>query len=867
MTSDQIRETFLEFFGRREHRRLPSASLVPTTHDPSVLLTTAGMHPLKPYFLGEERPPATRLTSCQKCFRATDIENVGNTARHLTFFEMLGNFSIGDYFKREAIEAAYELSLEGFGFDSAQIWVTVFEGDAELGIGPDEEAIAIWEEVGIPRERIVLCPRSENFWQAGPTGPCGPCSELYLDRGVEFGSADDLPGGDNERFLEYWNLVFMQFNQDVESTLTPLPAKNIDTGLGLNRMAAILQGVPSVFDTDQFRPLVELGEQLSGRSYESDFKTTRALRILADHARAMNFLLADGVVSSNEDRGYILRRVMRRAIQQGRTLEIEGPFLARYQEVVLETMGTVYPELGEQRSLISEWLAAEEEGFGRTLEQGSKLLDELIERVKAEGDTAVPAVDVFKLHDTFGFPFELTTELVAEHGLAVDGAGFESLMNEQRTRARASVGRSDNGSERELAAEFVRSAGFATEFVGYEKTEQATTVGAVHKDGDRTLVKLVESPFYPAGGGQVSDLGSIRCQGDECSAEIEEVFRVGDDQAVAVKLERGELKEGEQVLATVDRRARVATAANHTATHLLQAALQERLGDHVRQAGSAVRPDKLRFDFTHQKGLTEQELRDVEDRVNEWITDNYPVSAITTTLDEAKRLGAMALFGEKYGEIVRMVEVGDGSFSRELCGGTHVHSTAEIGLFKITTETSSAANVRRIEALTGPEAVRYMRERDAELDRAQNEIQTLKKKLKKSPSGSATSVGVDAAELVSAIEQIGDVSVLVRDLSAQEVDQEALMQLIDALRDRASGDLVAVLGSVSDARVHLVASVAPSLIQCGIKAGELVKLAAEITGGGGGGKDTLARAGGRDPSKLEEALAAVKTEIRNKLES
>ncbi len=442
MTSDEIRERFLSFFESRDHKRLPSGSLVPAEHDPSVLLTTAGMHPLKPYFQGREKPPHHRLTSCQKCFRTPDIDQVGLTTRHLTCFEMLGNFSIGDYFKEDAARFAWELSLEGFGFNPDDIWVTVFEGDEELGLGPDQDAIDIWLAIGVPRERIVLCPRSENFWQAGPTGPCGPCSELYLDRGLDFGTEDDLPGGDNERFLEYWNLVFMQFEQNPVGTLTPLPAPSIDTGLGLNRMALIQQGVTSIFETDQFIPLIELGEELSGKSYDSgDDGVDRALRVLADHTRGMSFLIADGVVPSNEDRGYVLRRLMRRAIVQGRRIGIEPGFLPQYAQVVRDAMGAAYPELIEQASTIDMWLAREEEGFNRTLEQGLKMLEDVIAKSQAAGEEGIGADEAFLLHDTYGFPFDLTLELAAERGMGVDEQGFEDLMEEQRTRARASAGR------------------------------------------------------------------------------------------------------------------------------------------------------------------------------------------------------------------------------------------------------------------------------------------------------------------------------------------------------------------------------------------------------------------------------------------
>jgi alanyl-tRNA synthetase len=876
MSSDEIREAFLSFFEQRDHKRLPSGSLVPAEYDPSVLLTTAGMHPLKPYFLGREKPPHHRLTTCQKCFRTTDIENVGNTLRHLTFFEMLGNFSIGDYFKHGAAQYALEFSVQGLGFDPDAIWITVFAGDDDLGLGPDEEAISAWESLGVPRERIIGLGRDDNFWQAGPTGPCGPCSELYLDRGAEFGGADERPGDDTERFLEYWNLVFMQYDQNPEGVLTPLPAQNIDTGLGLNRMAAILQDVPSVFETDQFAPLMALGEELSGRSRDQDFPTTRALRILADHTRAATFLIADGIVPSNEDRGYILRRVMRRAIQQGRTLEMEAGFMPRYAAVVRELMGGAYPELYEQRDAIDRWMAAEEEGFGRTLEQGTRLLDELIARAREEGDEGIASEDAFRLHDTFGFPIDLTLELVAQHGLGVDEQGFEVLMEEQRARARAvAQDRVGGGELREHAREFAGHAGFETDFVGYSTLEQRTTVGAVTDDDGRVLVKLAESPFYPAGGGQVSDHGSVRCEDGDCVAAVEEVYRLGDDQVVAVRPVEGALHEGERVIASVAAEERRATEANHTATHLLHAALRRRLGPHVRQAGSYVGPDKLRFDFTHGSALTEDELRDVVEQVNAWVLENHPVHALTTSLEEARRLGAMALFGEKYGEIVRMVEVGEGDFSRELCGGTHVHSTAEVGAFVVTHETSSAANVRRIEALTGPEAIARLRRHDAlvvraaELLRTQPEavpdaivdLQSERKQLENAARSGGRG-GVDAGPLVERAQSLGDATVLVEEVPAPDMD--ALLRAVDQVKAKL-GDAAIVFGARTNGKSQFVASVAPSLVERGLRAGEIVKVAAAVTGGGGGGRDTLARAGGRDPEKLPEALAAAREAIEKAL--
>jgi alanyl-tRNA synthetase len=869
VTSDEIRSTFLDFFIARDHKRLPSGPLVPATYDPSVLLTTAGMHPLKPYFLGEEAPPHHRLTTCQKCFRTTDIENVGNTARHLTFFEMLGNFSLGDYFKQGAVELAWELSLEGFGFSADDIWISVHRGDDALGLGPDEEAIEAWRSVGVPDERIVQLSTEDNFWQAGPTGPCGPCSELYLDRGPEFGGPDDRPGDDTERFLEFWNLVFMQFDQDPPGTLTPLPQQNIDTGMGLNRMAAVLQDVPSVYETDQFLPLVQLGEELSGRRMGESQEVTRALRILADHSRAMTFLIADGVVPSNEDRGYILRRVMRRAIVQARRLELEPDSLARFSDRVVHLMGNEYPELVEQREPVERWVSDEEESFRRTLDKGTRMLGEIIERARQQGLEGIGADAAFTLHDTYGFPFDLTRELAAEAGLGVDESGFETLMEQQRARARSAAEMGDDAEGRERVMEFAGSAGFATRFTGYETVEQPTTVGAVQTENGRALVKLVESPFYAAGGGQISDSGVVECEHGDCRAQVAEVHRLGEDQAVTVELVEGKLAPGERVVARVDPMVRHATECNHTATHLLHAALRERLGTHVRQAGSYVGPDKLRFDFTHGGALSPEELRDVEDRVNEWVLANHPVRALTTTLDEAKRLGAMALFGEKYGDVVRMVEVGDGGFSRELCGGTHVRSTAEIGLFKVTTETSSAANVRRIEALTGPAAVKLARARDAALEELARELRTRPEQVPEAVAKLREGAKAAVREPTPTVplddftsEDVGGATAVIGEVPG--ADEKTLLKTMDQLKARHS-EAAIVLAARGDGKVSFVASVAPPLVERGVKAGAIVKAAAEVAGGGGGGRDTMARAGGRHPEKLGEALDAARAAIAGAL--
>jgi alanyl-tRNA synthetase len=671
----------------------------------------------------------------------------------------------------------------------------------------------------------------------------------------------------------------MEMDQNPEGVLTPLPAKNIDTGLGLNRMAAILQDKETVFETDQFAPLIELGEELSGRRYGQDFPTDRALRVLADHTRAMTFLVADGVVPSNEDRGYVLRRVIRRAIQHGRGLGLDQGFLFRYADVVTELMGSEYPELSHQSDLIKKWLSSEEESFGRTLEQGLKRLDELIARARDADAEGIAGADAFLLHDTYGFPIDMTLEIVTEHGLGVDEEGFEALMTEQRTRARGS-GRTRVGQHlRERASELAAEAGFETEFVGYERTDAETTIGAAVAENGQLLLKLVESPFYATGGGQIADAGTIECQSGACRAAVVDVLRLGTDQVLAVTPEHGNFTPGERVHAHVDRTARHATEANHTATHLLHAALRRRLGSHVHQAGSYVGPDKLRFDFTHGGGLSTEDLATIADEVNGWILAAHPVHAITTTLDEARSLGAMALFNEKYGDVVRMVEVGDGSFSRELCGGTHVGNTAEIGLFRILHETSSAANVRRIEAITGPEAVTLARAHDRELERAATLLRVTPEQVaetaeglrarvreleREAKRGGAANGAVDIDALIESASESAGAQVLTAAVSA--ADGDALLQLLDRVKGRL-GDAAIVLGAAGEGRVDLVASVAPALVQRGLKAGDIVKLAARLVGGGGGGRDTLARAGGRDPEQLPAAIAAAREAIETALGS
>ncbi|MBV9212015.1 MAG: alanine--tRNA ligase, partial [Actinobacteria bacterium] len=668
---------------------------------------------------------------------------------------------------------------------------------------------------------------------------------------------------------EFWNLVFMQYELHPDTSLTPLPKQNIDTGLGLDRMAAILQDVPSAFETDHFRPLVELGEELSGRRYGEDPATTRALRILADHGRGMTFLLGDGVVPSNEERGYVLRRIMRRAVQQGRALGIGDGLLPALCERTIDVMGGAYPELPGESGTITKWARAEEEGFRRTLAQGERLLAELVARAKEEGTSWVSAEDTFQLHDTYGFPYELTKELLAGEGLSVDDQGFEELMAQARERARGGAARAAEHGDHERVLRFARSTDFASRFVGYEATEMETVIGALEPVDGKLLAKLPESPFYAEGGGQVSDTGVVRTPSG--LGRVERVYRIGDDQAVALAPLEGELGVGEAALAEVDRDRRLQTMSNHTATHLLHAALRERLGTHVRQAGSYVGPDKLRFDFTHGERLSAEDAAAIEARVNAWIVEHRPVRAVQTTRDAAEAMGAMALFGEKYGDWVRMVEVE--GVSRELCGGTHVASTAEIGLFEIVSEGSSAANVRRIEAVTGAAGIESSRERGDELRElarmlrvperevvgAVRKLHERAAELERRPRAAGRDLAVGIAERAT---EIGGVRVVAE--VAEVPDARSLLELSDRIR-QSLGESAVVLGAASDGRVHLVANVAPEVTARGVSAVDVVRLAGEQVGGGGGGRDTMAQAGGREPEKLPDAITAARAAIERAL--
>jgi alanyl-tRNA synthetase len=834
-TTAELREGFLAFFEGKGHLRLPSSSLVPPPEDQSTLLTVAGMQQLKPYLLGLAEPPSRRVTTAQKTFRTVDIENVGSTARHLTFFEMLGNFSLGDYFKDGAIDFAWEFVTEHMSFDPDTLWATVFAGDPALGVGPDEVAIEAWQRIGIPTERIVRLPRKDNFWQQAGTGPCGPNSELYLDRGIEHGCgrSECAPGCDCDRFLEFWNLVFMEFELHEDGTLTTLPKQNIDTGLGLERGAMLLQGVESVFETDGYQLIMDWVARVSGIAYGESDGATRAHRILADHGRGMTFLASDGVVPSNEGRGYVLRRIIRRAVQQAHLIGLSDVW--RVSEVVAEQMGAAYPDLVENSAAVGRILRAEEERFRETLERGTKLFEELASQESISGE------DAFTLAATYGFPLELTVELAEERGQAVDVDGYRVAMEEHRE-----ISRAGGESELQRAAEFARAADFETEFVGFRKTDVLTQMGALEQVGDGTfLAKLRESPFYAAGGGQVTDAGWIELDDDSgVRAELVEAYRFGDDQALLL---RGEgFSAGDRVKARVQWAVRFRTMANHTATHLLHRALGDVLGEHVHQAGSAVRPDKLRFDFTHPQALSTEERERIERIVNERIFENHPVITFETPIDEARKLGATMLFGEKYGDIVRVVEVQD--VSRELCGGTHVRTTAEIGPFVILSEGSVGAGARRIEAVTAGEAYAYLHARSLELDDVRAEVGRLRKEAKRGPATAAGAVGADPE---ANVQSVNGVNVIVQPVEGLGAD--ALLDLSDRLKQRHAPAAV-VLGTREDGTVHLVANFDES-VASRVSASDVIRGAAALVGGGGGGRPTMARAGGKEPERLPEALA------------
>jgi alanyl-tRNA synthetase len=843
-TSAELREGFLSYFEEKGHKRIPSWPLVPRAGDHSTLLTTAGMQPQMPYFLGREPPPAPLTTTVQKCFRTPDIDEVGLDGHHLTFFEMLGNFSFGQYFKEGAIEFATDFLKDRVGLDWSRIWVTVHAGDPQLGLGEDETSVRLWEQIGMPRERIVALPSSENFWSVGGPGPCGPDSEIYWDWGEQFGCGDPgcAPACPRcDRFLEFWNLVFMEYELRDDGTLTPLPKQNVDTGMGVERFAAIVQDVPSrsVYETDGYQAIMGWIEAESGVRWDADARATKAHRILADHGRGMTFLVGDGAVPSNEGRGYILRRIIRRAVQQAQVIGLGN--LWRLTDVVADQMGPWYPELVEHRTRIQEVVRAEEERFSETVARGMRVFEE----VAAKG--AITGRDAFELTTTYGFPVELTRELARDRGLAVDEEGFTRFMEEHRTISRA--GGPGRGAQQ--AADFAHAAGFRTEFVGWEKTEVLTQIGALEPlEEGRLLAKLRESPFYPDGGGQVTDAGFIELDGPHGAppnpprADLEAAYRIEDDQVLVFSGEG--FSAGDRVRAVVPWAVRYPTMANHTGTHLLHRALQEVLGEHARQAGSAVRPDKLRFDFTHPEALTDEQRHEIEQRVNEWVFENHPVRAYVTPIEEARKLGAMMLFGEKYGDQVRVVDIE--GVSRELCGGTHVRTTAEVGPFVILSESSVGAGTRRIEAVTSGEAWSLLHARSEEADELRGEVQ----KLKKEAGKAAKAPAAPKAEIAPEIRVVNGVNLVSSEVEGVSMDE--LLDLSDRLKQQHAPAAV-VLGAREDGTANLVLNFDRSLEERGLNAGAVIKEAAALIGGGGGGRPTMARAGGKQPENLPDALA------------
>ncbi len=871
LSAADIRRAFGEFFMARGHLAPPPASLVPAG-DPSVLFTTAGMQQFKPYYLGVDTPPARRLTTCQRCFRTSDIENVGRTARHLTFFEMLGNFSIGDYFKREAIGWALEFSDE-LGIDRSRVKVSVFGGDEQ--VPADDEAIAIWKSYGFTDADIVHLGRGDNFWgPAGATGPCGPCTELYYDMGEQYGCGqpDCGPGCECDRWMEYWNLVFVQYEMNERGELSELAAQSIDTGMGLERITAVHQGVVTVYETDAFRPLIELGEQLSGTTYGQSEAVARALRTMVEHARGIAFLIMDGVLPGNEGRDYVLRRIIRRAVQQGVSIGLDEPFLARLCDRVVDLMGEAYPALPGSREAIVSIVGEEEVRFTRTLAQGMGILEEALRRSRDSGAELPPEV-AFELHDTYGFPFDLTREIVQDRGMSVDEAGFERLMAEQRRRARAAQRAGESGPG-ELEAFQRDTAALETTFVGYERLEVYTMVRAARVLADgRVALKLEESPFYAEGGGQVADAGWIHT--DSGKLDVVDVVRFENDQVIVGLPTEGVVVEGERAKAMVNAVRRHQTACNHTATHLLHNALRIVLGDDVRQAGSLVRPDKLRFDYKTRRAPTAAELHQIEDLVNRRIVENHAVRPFVTTREYAAELGALAFFEEKYGEFVRVLEIDE--FSRELCGGTHVSSTSQIGLCKVTASTSVGANTRRIEAITSAAAIEHYRDVEAREEALASELavapdrvpDAVWRRLAELARLQATVQAVESGErhgrvdeLLSRALSLGGATFVAGEVEVARPDD--LLVLADEIRERRPEVAVALLAAI-DGRVAVVVAASDALVGRGLRASDVLSAMMPALGGRGGGKPTLARGGGGNVGGIGAALEAAVARARELL--
>jgi alanyl-tRNA synthetase len=832
MTTNELREAFQRFYEERGHLRVPGHSLIPPADDQSTLFISAGMQQFKPYFLRTKEPPSPRVVSVQPCLRAggkdTDLEDVGRNDRTCSFFEMMGNFSFGDYYKDEAVDFAWDWVTQVLGLEADRLWATVHEGDPLLELGEDEVAIAAWLRKGIPQERIVRLGK-DNFWQSGETGPCGQCTEIFYDRGEKYACGDPNCGpGHCDRIMEIYNLVFMAYDLQPGNKLVELPTPNVDTGNGVERTACVLQDVSSVFDTDGFRVIMDWIERESGVPYERDDVSRRAHRVLADHGRAASFLIAEGVEPSNEGRGYICRRLLRRAIYQAKRIGLEG--VHRLPAVVIEQVGDAYPLLREHAADIERIVRNEEERFSETLARGMREFDEL------EGKDAISAEDAFTLAATYGFPIELTQELAEERGQPVDVDGFHDLMEQHRE-----ISRGGESSAQQVASQLIGAGHPASEFVGYSKTDVLTSVvDAAPFQGTRQFVKLEQSPFYAASGGQVSDRGYLLVDGEEERLEVADVLKFGDDQVLVVELGgHALLTAGTRVQAVVSWGDRFPTMTNHTATHLLHQALRDVLGDHVKQAGSAVRPDKLRFDFTHEKALTPEERERVERIVNEKIFEAIPVRTYVTPIEEARKLGAMMLFGEKYGEEVRVVEIDD--YSRELCGGTHVRSTAEIGPFVIMSEGSVGSGARRIEAVTAGEAWSVLEGRSKELEALRVELEQARRDAKKpkQPAAGPDIVWQDKQGPVFVAEVKGARGSALRDLS-------------DQLRQREDARAV-VLASADEGKVALVVNLDKSVDADAVA---IVRELGPIIGGGGGGRPTLAEAGGKNVEAVRDALAA-----------
>ena len=867
---NELREMYLSFFESKGHLRLPSFSLIPQ-NDASLLLINSGMAPMKPYFTGEQEPPCRRVTTCQKCIRTGDIENVGKTARHGTYFEMLGNFSFGDYFKREAIHWSWEFltSPEWVGIDPDRLYPSIYVDD--------DEAFEIWnKEIGIPAERIFRFGKEDNFWEHG-SGPCGPCSEIYYDRGEEFGCHKPgcTVGCDCDRYMEVWNNVFSQFNNDGHGNYTELKQKNIDTGMGLERLACVVQGVGSLFEVDTVRNIMKHIERIAGVEYHKDEKTDISLRVITDHIRSTAMMVCDGVIPSNEGRGYVLRRLLRRAARHGKLLGINRPFLSEVLDTVIAENKDHYPELEQKSDYIHKVIEMEEARFDATIDSGLSILGDMITAVKAEGKTELPAADAFKLYDTYGFPIDLTLEILEEQGMTTDREGFDVLMNEQRVRARED--RKKMGDLGWASENLGLDKSIKTRFDGYTIYDEKATVLAIVANGevagsaatgDRVTIVLDHTPFYAEMGGQVADHGLLTNE-KGLSVRISDVQKTKDGKFMHIGVvESGVIAVDDIVTAAIDTARRQAIARSHTATHLLQKALRMVLGTHVEQAGSSTDADHVRFDFTHFAAVTPEELNQIEDIVNDAIFAAYPVITEEMPIDEAKKRGAMALFGEKYGTVVRVVQAGD--FSIELCGGTHLTNTAQAGMFKIISESSVAAGVRRIEALTGKGVLNFLQEKQSLilnaaqalkttphdlLDKVEQVLGELRDSNKMVEHLNTKVANMQMIDLFNLSRDVKGVNVIAAKL--EDVTPDMLRIMGDQIKSKAP-KMVAVLSTVLDnGKINFLCVCGAEAVKAGAHAGKIIKEVAKMCGGGGGGRPDNATAGGKDASKLEEALEAV----------